>query len=75
MKNAVLYPEKDFMDALYMAVQKMKQFPKACSKCKKKDKIDRATEAQARVYFKDMYEIFDEQRDSLHDIGWPTMSK
>ena len=69
MKDAVPYPEEDFVEALYMAVQKTKQFPKACSKWKKKLEADRATEAQAKAYFKDMYEVFDEQRDSLHDIG------
>ena len=52
-----------------MAVQKTKQFPKACLKWKKKPEADRVTKAQARAYFKDMYEVFDEQRDSLHDIG------
>ena len=69
MKNAIPYPEEDFVEALYMAVQKTKQFSKACSKWKKKDELDRAIEDQAREFFTDMYEVFDEQHDSLHDIG------
>ena len=69
MKDAIPYPEEDFVEALYMAVQKTKQFQKACLKWKKKDEVDCATEAQASEFFKDMYEVFDEQRDSLHDIG------
>ena len=69
MKDAIPYPEEYFVEALYMAVQKTKQFPKACSKWKKKPEWAHNTEAQAKGYFKNMYEIFDEQRDSLHDIG------
>ena len=52
-----------------MAVQKTKQFSKACTKWKKKDEADRETEDQAREFFEDMYEVFDDQRDSLHDMG------
>ena len=69
MKVAIPYPEEDFVEALYMAVQNTKQFPKACSKWKKKPEGDCLTKAQARTYFKDVYEVFDEQRDSLHDMG------
>ena len=69
MKNSVPYPQEDFVEALYMAVQKTKQFSKACTKWKKKDVADRATEDQAREFFEDMYEVFDDQRDSLHDVG------
>ena len=69
MKDAIQYPEKNFVEALYMAVQKTKQFPKACSKWKKKPEWARNTQAQAKAYFKDMYELFDEQRDSLHEMG------
>ena len=52
-----------------MAVQKSKQFPKACTKWKKKLAVDRATEGQARAYFKDIYEIYDEERDSFPEVG------
>ena len=37
---------------------------------KKKTAGNRATEAQARAYFKDAYEIYDEG----HDWEWPPMS-
>ena len=37
MKNVIPYPEEDFAEALYMVVQKTKQFPKACTKWKKKN--------------------------------------
>ena len=30
---------------------------------------DCATEAQARAYFKNAYEIYDEERDSFHEVG------
>ena len=69
MKDAIPYPEEDFVEALYMAVQKTRQFPKVCSKWKKKDEGDCATKAQARTYFNNMCEVCDKQRDSLHDIG------
>ena len=69
MKNSVPYLQEDFVEALYMAVQKTKQFSKACTKWKKKDEADRAIEDQAREFFEDMYEVFDDQRDSLHDVG------
>ena len=52
-----------------MAVQKTKQFTKACAKWKRKPAVDRATEAQARTYFKDVYEIFDLDCDSFHELG------
>mmetsp|Transcript_24127 Transcript_24127/g.27593 ORF Transcript_24127/g.27593 Transcript_24127/m.27593 type:complete len:179 (-) Transcript_24127:381-917(-) len=69
MKNAILYPEEDFIEALYMVVKKTKQFTKACEKWKRKPLVDRSTETQAREYFKGVYEIFDAKRDSLHDMG------
>ena len=34
----------------------------------KKTAGNRATEAQARTYFKDAYEIYDEERDSFHEM-------
>ena len=69
MKNVTPYPEEDFAEALYMAVQKTKQFAKVCTKWKKKPTGNRATEAQTRAYFKDAYKIYDEERDSFHEVG------
>ena len=69
MENANPYPDEDFVKALYMAVQKTKQFTKVCEKWKQKPAGERATEAQARTYFKGAYEIYDAERDSLHEIG------
>ena len=54
MKNSLPYPDEDFIEALYMAVQKTKQFTKACAKWKRKPVLERTTEKQARVYFKDV---------------------
>ena len=68
-ENAVFYPEEDFVEALYMAVQKTKQFQKACTKWKNKPACEFATKAQARTYSKDVYEIFDEVCNSLHKMG------
>ena len=45
MKNVAPYPEEDFVEALYMAVQKTKKFAKVCTKWKKKTPGDFATEA------------------------------
>ena len=42
---------------------------KVCEKLKKKLVGDRSTEAQARAYFKGVYEIFNAKRDSFHEIG------
>lgn len=69
MKGAVAYTDDEFVEAVYMAVQKTKQFTKVCAKWKQKPAIDRATEAQARTYFKDAYEIFDLERNSFHKLG------
>ena len=69
MRGIVPYTNEEFVEALYMAVQKTKQFTKACAKWKRKPAVDRATEAQARTYFKDVYEIFDLERDSFHELG------
>jgi len=69
MKNVVPYPPADYIEAAYMAIQKTKQFAKACTNWKRKPPGDRATENQLRTYFGDKYEIFDAERDSLHDIG------
>ena len=69
MKNAIPYLDEDFIEALYMAVHKSKQFTKACAKWKRKPAASRATEAQAREYFKSVYEIFDLERDSFHEMG------
>ena len=52
-----------------MAIQQSKQFTKACEQWKRKIAIERATEAQLREYFSQKYEVFDAERDSLHDIG------
>ena len=65
----VPYTDEEFIEALYMAVQKTKQFTKACAKWKRKPPASRATEAQAREYFKSVYEIFDLERDSFHEMG------
>ena len=62
-------PRGGFRGSIVHGSTKTKQFQKACSKWKKKDEADRATEAQAKEDFKDMHEVFDEQCDSLHDIG------
>ena len=40
-----------------------------CEKWKQKSSGERATEVLARAYFKDAYEIYDAERDSLHEIG------
>ena len=32
MRNIILYPKEDFIEALYMTAQEKKQFPKACTK-------------------------------------------
>ena len=69
MKNAVPYPPQDFIEAVYMAVRGTKQFTKACEKWKRKPAQDQTTEAQARTFFKDVYEIFDAERESFHDMG------
>ena len=69
MKNVIPYLEEDFVEALYMVVQKTKQFQKACTKWKRKPAVDHATEAQPRAYFKDVYGIYDEERDSFHEVG------
>ena len=37
-------------------------------KLKKKPAADRATETQARIYFKETYEIYDAERDSFHEM-------
>jgi len=69
MKNAIPYPDEDFIEALYITVKKTKQFTKSCEKWKRKPPVDRSTKAQAREYFKGVYEIFDAQRDSFHEMG------
>ena len=69
MKNTIPYPEEDFIKALYMAVQKTKKFIKVRAKWRRKTAGDRATEAQARTYFKEAYGIYDEGCDSLHEVG------
>ena len=69
MRGIVPYTDEEFVEALYMAVQKTKQFTKASAKWKQKPAADRATEAQARTYFKDVYEIFDLERNSFHELG------
>ena len=38
-------------------------------KWKQKPFAERSTEAQARAYFKGVYEIFDAKRDSFHEMG------
>ena len=68
-KNVIPYPEEDFVQALYMAVQKTKQFEKVWAKWKKKSAGDRTTEAQAKTYFKEAYDIYDAERDTLHETG------
>ena len=40
MKGAVTYTDDDFIEALYMAVQKTKQFTKACAKWKQLPALD-----------------------------------
>ena len=50
-----------------MAVHGTKQFTKACGKQERKPAQDRATEEQARTFFKDVYEIFDAEREPFHD--------
>ena len=62
--NAIPYPDENFIEALYMAVQKTKQFTKVCEKWKQNPAAERATEAQARAYFKDAYEIYNAELDS-----------
>ena len=69
IKNIIPYPEEDCVEALYMVVQKRKQFQKGCTKWKRKPAVDRAAKAQARAYFKDVYAIFEEERDSFHEVG------
>ena len=69
MKNANPYSDEDFIEALYMAVHKSKQSTKACAKWKRKPFVKRSAKAQARSYFKDVYEIFDAKCDSFHEIG------
>ena len=68
-RNEKSYPVEDFFEAVYMAVRGTKQFRKACGKWKRKPAHEQATEAQARTFFKDVYEIFDAERDSFHEIG------
>ena len=69
MKGIAAYTDDDFIEAVYMAIQKTKQFTKACAKWKRLPAADRQTEAQVRAYFKDVYEIFDIERDSFHELG------
>ena len=69
IKYVIPYPEEDFVETLHMTVQKTKKFAKVCTKWKRKPALDRATEAQARTYFKEAYEIYDDARDSFHEVG------
>ena len=50
------------------AVKKSKQSTKLCKKWKQKPLIERSNTAQARVHFKGVYEIFDAERDSFHEM-------
>ena len=52
-----------------MAIRNTKQFTKACAHWKRKPPGERATEIQFRIYFCDKYEVFNAERDALHDIG------
>ena len=69
IKNAVPYPDEDFLEAGYMAIWSSKQFTKACEIQKRKPAPNRATKAQFRTFFQEKYEIYDAGRDLLHDIG------
>ena len=69
MKNVIPYPDEDFIEALYMVVKKTKQFTKVCEKWKRKPLVDRSTKAQAREYFKGVYEISDTRCNSFHEMG------
>ena len=69
IKNAIPYPAEDFNEAVYMVVSGTKKFIKSCEKWKRKPVGDRSTEAQVRTFFKDVYEIFDANRNSFHEIG------
>ena len=69
MKDDVPYPEENFIKAVYMAVRGLKQFTKACETWKWKSAGDRATEAQCWALFKEKYEIYDAEQDSLHDMS------
>ena len=68
MKNTIPYSEEDFVEVLYMPAKKTKQFRKVCAKWKEKPTGNCATEAQARTYLKEAYEIYDAERDSLHEM-------
>ena len=52
-----------------MAIQQSKQFTRTCEQWKRKIAIERATEAQFWEDFSKKYEVFNTERDSLHDIG------
>ena len=69
MKGIATYTDEEFIEAVYMAIVKTKQFSKACVKWKRLPAADRLTEAQARAYFKNVYELFDIERDSFHELG------
>ena len=63
------YQYEEFIKAEYMAIQKIGQFVKACERWIKLPIGEWHTEALFRVYFTNKYDIFDAQRDSLHNIG------
>ena len=58
MKNNVTYQAEDFIEAEYTELQQTRQFVKACKWWKR-----------LLVNQQDTDNIFDAQRDSLHDIG------
>ena len=69
MQGRATYTNDEFIEAVYMAIVKTKQFTKACVKFQRLPAAQRNTEALVRTYFKDVYEIFDVERDSFHELG------
>ena len=63
------YAAEDFIQHTYIAIKETGQMNKYCMRWNKKPLIQRNTEALCRAYFKEKYEEFDAERESLHDVG------
>jgi len=69
MQGNVTYTGEEWIETTYMVIRKMRQFDKDCTRWKRLPVNQRNTEQCMRTYFLEKYEVFDAQRDSLHDTG------
>ena len=63
-----IYTPAEFIEAVYMAIQRTGEFNRDCEKWKRLPAQSRTTEAQIRAFFLEKYEMWDVNK-SLQDVG------